>query len=67
MGNKLSSLFDFQKYEKNEKMQAVIDSVHARYAAVRLSDDDVEWVAAAGMPNAAPGKPDPAVKKDGFP
>ena len=67
MGNKLNSLLDFQKYEKNAKLQAVIDSVHARYAAVRLSDDEVEWVAAAGAPKAAPEKPDPAGKNNGFP
>ncbi len=67
MGNKLSALFDFQKYEKNAKLQAVIDSVHARYSAARLSDDDVEFVAAAGMPKTAPEKPDPADKKNGFP
>ena len=44
MGNQLSSLLDFQKYEKNAKLQAVIDSVHARYSAARLSDDDVDLV-----------------------
>ena len=67
MGDKLSSLFDFQKYENNAKLQAVIDSVHARYTAVPLSDDEVEWVAAAGAPKAAPEKPDPAGKNNGFP
>ena len=67
MGNQLSSLLDFQKFENNAKLQAVIDSVHARYSAARLSDDDAEWVAAAGMPQTAPEKPDPAGKNNGFP
>ena len=67
MGNQLSSLLEFQKYENNAKLQAVIDAVHARYAAVPLNDDDVEWVAAAGMPKTAPEKPDPAEKSNGFP
>lgn len=47
---KISLLFDFQKFEKNAELQAVIDAVHARYSARKLSDDEAEWVAAAGTP-----------------
>ena len=46
-------LFDFQKFEKNADLQAVIDAVHARYAARKLSDEEAECVAAAGTPDAA--------------
>ena len=53
MEKKLSLLFDFQKYEKNADLQAVIDAVHARYAARKLTDEEAEYVAAAGTPDAA--------------
>ena len=49
---RLKVLFDYQDFEKSEKLQAVIDKVHARYAARQLSDDEVEFVAAAGRPEA---------------
>ncbi len=48
MEKKIGLLFDYQKYEKNADLQAVIDAVHARYSAKKLSDDEVEFVAAAG-------------------
>lgn len=44
---KLSSIFDFQRFEGNKKMQALIDDTESRYAYA-LSDDDLEWVSAAG-------------------
>ena len=50
MEKKISLLFDFQKFEKNAELQAVIDAVHARYSARKLTDDEAEWVAAAGTP-----------------
>lgn len=50
---KISMLFDFQKFEKNADLQAVIDAVHARYAARKLTDEEAEYVAAAGTPDAA--------------
>ena len=53
MEKKISMLFDFQKFEKNADLQAVIDAVHARYAARKLTDDEAEYVAAAGTPDAA--------------
>ena len=53
MEKKLRELFDFQKFEKNADLQAVIDKVHARHSALELSDDDVSFVAAAGMPETA--------------
>ena len=50
MESKLRQLFDFQKFEGNSELQQLIDSVHARYAVRELSLDDMEFVAAAGVP-----------------
>lgn len=50
---KLRLLFDFQAFEKNSNLQAVIDAVHGRYSARPLSDDEVEYVAAAGRQEAS--------------
>ena len=54
MEKKLSQLFDFQKYEMNAELQAVVDAVHARHSARKLSDDEAGYVAAAGMPGTVP-------------
>ncbi len=59
MGDKLTALFDFQKFEGNAELQRVIDSVHARYAVRELSIDEMEWVNAAGTPDRAPDKRKP--------
>ena len=50
MERTLKSLFDFQKFEGNSDLQKVIDSTHSRYAVRELSLDEMEWVAAAGIP-----------------
>lgn len=50
MEEKLKTLFDFQRYEQNARLQTVIDSVKARYSTRELSLEDMEWVAAAGVP-----------------
>ncbi len=47
MENKLKKLFEYQKFEKNAKLEALIAGTHSRYGEV-LSDDDLEMVAAAG-------------------
>ena len=52
MERKLKALFDYQKFEGNEGLQQIIDSTHSRYAVRELSLDELEWVAAAGEPNA---------------
>lgn len=44
---KLKALFDYQRFEDNKKLQALIDETETRYAYA-LSDDDLEWVNAAG-------------------
>ena len=53
MTDKLGELFDFQKFENNAHLQAIIDAVHMRYGGRALSDDEVELVSAAGTPEAA--------------
>lgn len=45
--NKLKKLFEFQRFEKNAKLEALIAETRERYDAA-LSDDDLEMVAAAG-------------------
>ena len=50
MERKLKNLFDFQKFEGNSDLQQIIDSTHSRYAVRELDLDEMEWVAAAGVP-----------------
>lgn len=47
MENKLAKLFDYQKFEKNNALEALIAESEGRYAR-ELSDDDLEFVNAAG-------------------
>ncbi|MBQ9442923.1 MAG: hypothetical protein IJU43_01345 [Lachnospiraceae bacterium] len=52
MGNiekKLRQLFDYQKFEKEPKLQGVIDEVHSRKPVIRLLTDDELENAAGGM------------------
>ena len=53
---KLSLLFDYQTFDGNADLQAVIDAVHSRNGAQALSDDEAELVAAAGMPGTEQNK-----------
>ena len=57
----LRSLFDFQRFEQNARLQKLIDATHSRVAARELTDDELDRVAAAGVPDA------PASKKPGEP
>ena len=50
MEKRLKQLFDFQDFEENARLRAVIQSVKARYGIQELSEDDLERVAAAGAP-----------------
>lgn len=50
MSRTLKQLFDYQRFEGNRDLQQVIDSVHARYAKRELDLDEMDTVAAAGMP-----------------
>ena len=47
MENKLKKLFEYQKFEQNERLAKLIAETEARQAA-EISDDDLEMVTAAG-------------------
>ena len=47
MEHKLKKLFDYQKFENNSELEALIAETRGRYAK-ELSDDELETVAAAG-------------------
>ncbi len=47
MENKLKQLFEYQTFERNAKLEALIAGAHLRYGEA-LSDDELELVAAAG-------------------
>ena len=47
MKNILKQLFEYQTFERNAKLEALIAGSHLRYGEA-LSDDELELVAAAG-------------------
>ena len=47
MEKKLKRLLDYQRFEKNEKLEKLIRETESRYAK-ELSDDDLSLVSAAG-------------------
>lgn len=47
MTNKLRSLFDYQRFAENERLAALISETESRYSHA-LSDDELEYVSAAG-------------------
>ena len=50
---KLSSLFDYQHFEGNERLTAMHADVMKRYSQP-LTDDTLELASAAGVPNVPP-------------
>ena len=48
--NLLYQAFDLQRFAGSPRLQAVIDASHARTAARELSDEELEYVSAAGTP-----------------
>ena len=50
----LEKLFDYQKFENNSRLAKLISETEARYAKA-LSDDDLEFVNAAGVPEMTDG------------
>ncbi len=59
MENRLKQLFEYQKFEQNPKLDKVIRETDMRYPE-KLSDDELEMVAAAGNPNIRQQKPNNA-------
>ena len=47
----LKQLFDYQRFERNKRLAALIERAEERYGHT-LSDEDLEWVSAAGEPDA---------------
>lgn len=47
MENKLKMLFEYHKFEKNARLESLIEETHSRYGKA-LSEEDLEMVAAAG-------------------
>jgi len=45
---KLSQAFDFQKFQRNPRLDAITRDVESRYDNAALSDDDLAQVSAAG-------------------
>ena len=55
MENKLSRLFDYQKFSGNSALADIISDVESRYPETReLSDDELFFVNAAGAVEAPP-------------
>ena len=50
MGEKLQKLFDFQCFQQNSRLAAILDDVAKRDTNV-LTDDDLAFVSAAGEAN----------------
>lgn len=44
---RLTALFDYQRFERNKRLQALIEDTENRCMNA-LSDDDLKWVSAAG-------------------
>lgn len=47
MENKLKKLFDYQRFEQNDKLEKLIHETESRYAK-ELSEEDLSLVSAAG-------------------
>ncbi len=56
----LFKALDFQKFEGNKRLQAVIDGTHARMKSRELKDDELDMV--AGGTRSLPPKPEDPIK-----
>ena len=54
MEKKLKQLFDYQKFNRNTRLDAMLSDAEERYSG-SLSDEELEFVSAAGEAN--PVKP----------
>ena len=55
----LHQAFERQRFAPNNRLQAVIDSAHARMAERELTDDELDRVVAAGVPEPSPQPKEP--------
>ena len=51
--SRLYQVFDLQRFANNDRLQRVIDAAHRRIEELELTDDELDWVAAAGSPESA--------------
>lgn len=56
--NKLKQLFDYQKYEGNEKLSKIITETESRYMGVTALDDSSLEMVNAGIFKATPSNKD---------
>ncbi len=49
MENKLKKMFDYQRFEKNARIENMINAAESRYAVRELSDEELFMVSAAGF------------------
>ncbi len=63
MENLLKWLFDYQRYEENAALAAVINEVHGRYALREMEMEDLQYVSAAGVTNVKSEKQKDSGKK----
>lgn len=49
MEKKLKQLFDFQRFTGNKRLDSIIKQAETSYGRI-LSDEEMEWVNAAGEP-----------------
>ncbi len=59
MEKALKQLFDFQRFEDNDSLAALIADTHARYEKRELTLDEMDFISAAGMPE----KPDKKTRR----
>ena len=63
---KLELLFDYQTFAENEELQRIIDRINARFPSRKLSDDEADLVAAAGLPGMTLLRKKPQKKDNGI-
>lgn len=64
---KLTQAFDFQKFQQNPRLAAIIRDVESRYDRAALSDDDLELVSAAGETSVPTANPEMLLGRHDFP
>lgn len=63
---KIAQLLDFQRFQQNPKLGALIGDVERRYAS-EVNDDDLEMVSAAGEDTIPTVRPEPLLGRHARP
>lgn len=63
----LSQAFDFQRFQQNPKLDAIIRDVESRYGNESLSDEDLSQVNAAGDTTVPTADPEVLLGRHSFP